>query len=202
MANTKTIYFDGGDGSGKTTQIELAKKALEDSGSTVLVTRALGGSSIGEKLRNVILSDLSRPPETDMHIALASQYALIKEITGNNFDYVLIDRSPLSIIAYQAYADKMDKKLAISQVNLLLDNTNPDLIMVFDANANDLNSRRIHRNNHNGTDYFESKDITYHQKVAEGYRFAGNLYNAELIDATKSIDTIHRETMGLINALK
>lgn len=202
MANTKTIYFDGGDGSGKTTQIELAKKSLEVRSFTVLVTRALGGSLIGEELRNVILSDLSRPPETDMHIALASQYALNEVISGQNYDYILIDRSPLSIIAYQAYADKMDKNLAINQVNILLEKTKPDLIIIFDANANDLNSRRSHRNNHNGTDYFESKDITYHQKVAEGYRFAGNLYKAELIDATKSIDTIHRETMGLINALK
>lgn len=202
MGKFKVIYFDGGDGCGKTTQLDLAKHYLEQVGYKVYATRALGGTPIGESLREVILKEVDRPPETDMHIALASQYAVYVEIEKlENIDVVLIDRSPLSIIAFQSFADKMDIALAKTQVDLILSKMLPDLMIVFDADASDLNDRRIHRNKHEGTDYFESKHLTYHQAVAEGYRAAAQDYNAFLIDATLPINEIHRQTIELITKL-
>jgi dTMP kinase len=202
MGDFKIIYFDGGDGCGKTTQLGLAKQSLEQNGFKVFATRALGGTPIGESLREVILGSATRPPQTDMHIALASQYALGAELEKlQNIDVVLVDRSPLSIIAFQAYADKMDIGLAKTQVDIILSKMLPDLIIVFDADAADLKDRRIHRNRHEGTDYFESKSITYHQAVAEGYRAAAQDYSGHLIDATQSIEAVHQQTMQLITPL-
>lgn len=199
MGDFKIIYFDGGDGCGKTTQLNLAQQSLVRDGYKVYTTRALGGTPIGESLRDVILRPVARPPETDMHIALASQYALHVELQKlQDMDVVLIDRSPLSIIAFQSFADKMDIALAKTQVDLIMSRMLPDLTIIFDADASRLSDRRISRNQHKGTDYFESKSITYHQRVAEGYRAAAQDYNGYLIDATQPIDAIHQQTMQLI----
>lgn len=204
MGNAKIIYFDGPDGAGKTTQLELAQKYLEQAGHNVKTYRAMGGSPIGEELRKVALAALERPPETDMHIALACQYALLKEISNlaDEADIILIDRSPLSILAYQTYADGMDRLVAEFEINKLLEATKPALIIVYNADAVDLNERRSHRNNHSGSDYFETKSIDYHQAVCEGYEVAAKKYDATVIDASKDIDTIHKLTVAAIEKIK
>ena len=199
---TRIVFFDGGDGTGKTTQIDLAKSVISKNGHSVYATRLMGGSDIGEALRTVMLSESKRPPETDMHMALATYYALYDKLKSlHDVDIVLIDRSPLSIIAYQSYGSKIDLELAKTQVDIVFSKLQPDLIIVYDAEASSLQTRREHRNNHQDTDYFESKSIQFHQAVAEGYRIAAQDYGAKLINANQSVDEIHEQTLKLIEPL-
>src|SRR6478609_9484651 len=108
----KVIMFDGPDGVGKTTQFELAAEALEKQGHKVYKTHILGGTDIGEALRSVMFSTAERPAMTNMHLALAIYYALAAEVEQKRTQgyTVLIDRSPLSLIAFQVYGDGLDEK--------------------------------------------------------------------------------------------
>ena len=88
------IIFDGIDGAGKTTQLVLVKKEFDNNNWHVHTTRNLGGSPIGEELRNVVLKPIERPALTELYISVAIQEALIENLTKEreNGSIILMDR--------------------------------------------------------------------------------------------------------------
>lgn len=103
------IVFEGMDGAGKTTQIQLLKRYFEDKDIEVVVTREPGGTKIGEKIRNVIL-DVENKEMDDICEALlyaASRAQLVNEViipSLNSGKVVICDRFVESSIVYQGYA--------------------------------------------------------------------------------------------------
>jgi dTMP kinase len=203
MANGLIIYFDGPDGVGKTTQLKLAEESLLKNNHKVYVTRTIGGTPIGELLRNVILSDNDRPPETDLHIALASQHALAGDILNRRKqgEIVLIDRSPLSIIAYQIHGDGLQQDKGYTAAQELIELIQPDLSLVYSADNQDLQERRQQRNHHSGSDHFEKQPLEYHERVAEGFKSAAQAFHAKVIDSSCSVEAVHQDTMASIAGL-
>ena len=197
------IYFDGPDGAGKTTQLNLAAEALKKAGHEVIVTRTMGGTPIGEMLRQAMLTETSRPTETDLHIAVATQYALADEVIKHRDKghIVLIDRSPLSIIGYQVHGDGLDSELGYETVEDLLDLFTPNLLIIYEADIDLLAERRSKRNQETQVDYFENKPQDYHQKVAEGFGIAAKKFGATVIKADDSIESVHQATMSKIQTL-
>jgi dTMP kinase len=191
------IYFDGPDGVGKTTQLKLVAEELRESGREVHATRTMGGTPIGEMLREALLSGNDRPVETDLHIALASQHALAKEIIDKRREgrVVLIDRSPLSIVAYQVFGDGLASKKGYQAAQELLDLIKPDRVIVYTAPSKELKERRQHRNHQIGNDFFEIKPFEYHDRVAKGFKEATGRFKATVIDASGSIDEVHQSTL-------
>jgi dTMP kinase len=196
------IYFDGPDGVGKTTQLKLVADSLRSDEHEVFETRAVGGTPIGELLRTALVSDTDRPPETDLYTALASQYALATDAIKrrNQGQIVLIDRSPLSIIGYQVFGDGLDTKKGHTAAQELLDLFQPDLIIVYTADTEQLNQRRTHRNDHISVDHFESKPLEYHRRVTEGFAEAAEHFKAEVVDGSAPIELVREATMQLIGA--
>src|ERR1039458_4190816 len=105
------IIFDGIDGVGKTTQLNLADQSLKAEGWPVSISRNLGGSPIGEALREVLLKPIDRPPTTDLHVSVAIQEALVPAIVTERQAgrLILMDRGPLSLAAYQIYGSGVDE---------------------------------------------------------------------------------------------
>jgi len=204
MASNKglIVYFDGPDGVGKTEQLKLAAEALRIKSLDVCETRSVGGTPIGELLRQASLSDNQRPVGTDLHIALACQHALAVDVLERrqNGQIVLIDRSPLSIIAYQVAGDGLDPDRGYAAADELLGLVEPDLIIVYTAGPATLEERRHRRNHQAGFDYFENKASDYHQKTAEGFVAAASHFGASVLDAEAAADKIQAETMALIEA--
>jgi dTMP kinase len=196
MGKGLIVFFDGPDGVGKTTQFELAAKALRDAGHVVHETRALGGSPIGEKLREAVLTDIERPVQVDFYIALACLHAAIPDWLARREagETVLVDRSPLSIIAYQVYGDGLDKAVGYQAVGEFISQIEPDVVLVYQAPTDLLHERLNQRNAGTPRDYFESKPAAYHDQVAEGYSQA-DIFGGRFIDATQPIATVHSETM-------
>lgn len=196
--------FDGPDGVGKTTQLNLAADALKQQGYDVFITKTHGGTPIGEALRTVSLSELERTPLTDMYISLAMHSALseIIEQKREQGAIVLVDRSPLSIVAYQAYGSGLDKDFTLGIVDIDMQLFKPDCIVVYDAPITLTRERMLARNNQNHAkkEYFESKSPDYFERVANGYRAAASHFNAALVDATKTIEAVHKQTMKYIKA--
>jgi len=202
LGNGVVIMFDGPDGIGKTTQIELARQQLEVDGYTVHVTRAHGGTPIGEELRKVSFMHLERPPETDLYISLAMHQALAQNLRAKREQGVvtLIDRSPLSIIAYQVYGDGLDGKLALDRAKESLRVLQPELLILYRTSSEIFKSRLKNRQGLSKAkiDFFESKPPEYFENVQKGYDACSEEFDVQLVDASQDIPTVHEATMKLI----
>lgn len=198
----KIIYFDGPDGVGKSTQLKLTAQALRDRGHEVHATRTLGGTYIGEMLRDVMLSEVDRPAATDLYIALACQHALAHDVIERRKqgEIVLIDRSPLSIVGYQVFGDGLNKDEGYRATDELIELIKPDLILVYHAPAEELERRRTQRNHYAGHDYFEVKPLAYHKRVARGFADAAVKFGADVINAEVNANDVHADTMKFIDA--
>jgi dTMP kinase len=192
------IMFEGIDGTGKTTQLSLVQKALEQAGWPVLSTRNLGGTPIGEALREVILSPVERPPMTDFYTSLAIQEPLLNMIDAARKEgkIILMDRGPLSLAAYQVYGSDILEVDGWHYVASGMERLQPEAVILYDIAVIETALGRKHSEK---PDYFESKSQNYFQRVAKGYHIAAQRYPVvTTIDADQSIDAVQEQTMAVI----
>jgi len=196
------IVFEGIDGVGKTTQIELVRQKLAAEGWPVEVKRNLGGTPIGEALREVIKSPLERPGLTNLYISAAIQEALVEAINRDRADgkLVLMDRGPMSLAAYAVYGDGLAENFGWPYVERGMQQLRPDLTIIYQA---DIDMALEHaRQKPDQADYFESKPRDYFERVAQGYVEAAKRYpDSVVIDANRSIDDVQADTMKRIQTL-
>lgn len=198
------IVFDGIDGSGKTSQLELVKQSLESAGWLVKTTRNLGGTPIGERLRDIIKSDLERTGMANLHISLAIQEALLPEIDKmrSNGAVILMDRGPLSLAAYEMYGAELDETLVWPYVEDAMAKFHPELTLLYEIEVDTALGRA--RQKDTKGDYFESKRNEYHQNVAHGYAESAKMlgqYRIVMIDANRTIAEIQSETQAQVDEL-
>lgn len=161
------IAFEGGDGAGKTTQIELLRARLVDDGRDVVVTREPGGTDLGVSIREVLLHGDAIAPRAEAmlfaadrahHVATVVRPALRRDAV------VLQDRYIDSSVAYQGAGRELDpaeiKRLSLWATEELL----PDLTVLLDVTPQDGRSRRgtVH-------DRLESEQDDFHARVREHY---------------------------------
>ncbi|HXE10458.1 MAG TPA: dTMP kinase [Verrucomicrobiae bacterium] len=202
LAGGRVIIFEGLDGAGKTTQLELVQKELEAAGWPVLALRNLGGTPIGEALREVIKSPLKRPPLTDFYVSLAIQEPLLDVIDRARKDgkIILMDRSPLSLAAYQIYGSGIDAELGWRHVRIGMERIKPEAILLYEITPEAALARKEEAAKQ--ADYFESQPPEYFSKVAAGYKEAADRYDAATaVDGTASVAAIHDRTMDVIAGL-
>jgi dTMP kinase len=192
------VMFEGVDGVGKSTQIQLAKAALEAEGWTVHLSRNLGGTPIGEALGKVMVSPLQRPPMTDMYVSAGIQEALIAAVAADRKTgtIILMDRSPMSLAAYAAYGGNADKDQAWQFVERGMSAMKPELVLVYEDDLSAALKRA--RQTSGKSDYYEDKPLSYFENVASGFREGAERYNATVIDASAGIEAVHDQTMQLI----
>jgi dTMP kinase len=194
------VIFEGLDGVGKSTQLRLAEETLLDKGWPVHHTRALGGTPIGEELRRVILSPAERPAGTDLYISVAIQEALVKATQAERKDgnIILMDRGPLSMAAYELHGEELGEAEGWHYVEAGMKQFNPELTILYDADVNTALARA--KKQAGKADYFESKPLSFFERVAEGYQMAAKRYEAAVvsIDAEQPIEAVHEATMAAI----
>lgn len=198
------IAFDGPDGVGKTTQLQLTADYLTKLGKEVHTTRASGGTPIGEELRKVSLSPTERPAEVDVYISLAMHTALGMDLETRKQrgQICLVDRSPLAVIAYNVVASKLaEPQLGYDAFERLIELWAIDTLIIFNADPTTVRQRREARATTDAaqkTDYFESKGKQYHQLIREGYKQAIQIVkdhpqwgiNLVEIDAAPSLEQV------------
>lgn len=195
------VMFEGIDGSGKTTQIQLSEQKLQSSDWSITTTRSLGGTPIGEALRTVMLQSISRPAMTDLYISLAIQEALIESIATarTRGSIILLDRGPLSIAAYQIYGSYINESIGWRYADNQMKRLAPDLVIVYVCDPKQA-LERARRKSGTG-DYFENMPLDYFERVARGYQAASKRYESVVIDASQSIDAVRTQTMQHIDKL-
>lgn len=198
------IALDGPEGVGKSTQIHLLAEALTAKGITVYVTRNAGGTPIGEALRTAMLSDTPRPPATDIYISLAMSAALAEDLQHHNEQVIIIDRSPLSMVAYNGYGSNFANLALVHEAcRDILVSYGLDTLFYLDAPQEILDGRRKQRG---VTDYFEKQDADFHQRVREGYQKAladleqNGPHNLAVvkIDAAQSVNEVHQNLLQAV----
>ena len=133
------ITFEGADGCGKTTQIELIKKYLDENNIENVLTREPGGSDLGLELRKILLhydKPVSNIAELFLYLADRAQHTeyTIKPLLDEK-KVVLCDRYIDSTVAYQGYARKGDINKIIKLNDLVTNSLKPDLTIVFDIDS-------------------------------------------------------------------
>ena len=167
MADPVFIVFEGGEGSGKSTQARALYSRLRKVGYNVVYTHEPGGTMLGEKLRRWVKwgRDVTIPAE--LLLFLASRSQLVTKVIRPALEkgsIVVCDRFTASTIAYQGYGRGMDLGLLESLNNFVTDGLAPDLVFLMDLDAEEGLSRKKRK-----WDAFEREEFIFHQKVRDGY---------------------------------
>lgn len=204
MANARFITFEGGEGAGKSTQIELLGKALADSGWEVVTTREPGGSENAEAIRALLVSGAADKWDATTEILLnyAARACHLKETIRPALaagKCVLCDRFIDSTTAYQGYAGGGDLRLIETLETRIVGDTRPDLTLIFDFDP----LQGLARTKERGTaheDRYESKPAAYHQKLREGFlSIAGKEpVRCVVVDAAGSREQVHERVLAAV----
>jgi len=196
------ISFEGIEGTGKTKQSKLLYEYLRKIGYKVILTGEPGGTRIGLKIRDLLLSLENREmtPVSELLLYNASRAQHIEEVIlpalKKGF-IVITDRFIDSTKAYQGYGRGIDLKLIEFLEKIVTEDVRPDLTLLLDLDV----KTGLKRNRHiNKTDRLELENIKFHKKVREGYLkiAAKEPERIKLIDASGSIEEIHRKITGIV----
>jgi len=194
----KIISFEGIEGVGKSTQINLLKDYLESKGLTVTVLREPGSTITGESIRSILLdSKENLSEESELLLMFAARAQLISEkVLNNNVDVILFDRFYDASIAYQGFG----RGLSINFIKNLIDFTKcptPDLTFLLDISVQDGFERKIA----DIKDRIESSGDEFFNKVRSGYLEIANHQpgRIKIIDAMDSIESIYEKIIEHVN---
>ena len=193
------ITFEGADGCGKTTQIELLNKYLQQKGFKTLVTREPGAKGLGEKLREILLNydgEVSPNCESFLFLADRAQHVdcVIKPALKDGV-IVLCDRHTDSTVAYQGYGRQLDIEQIKKLNKIAVNGLKPDLTIVFDIDI-ETSMQRVGKTK----DRMESAGMDFFNRVRNGYlAIAKEEPNrVKVINSADTIDKIHNQVVELV----
>ena len=201
----KFITFEGGEGTGKSTQARLLASHLEQSGIKVLLTREPGGARGAEEIRELLVK--GEPDRwSPMAEALLFNAARVEhwrqtiEPALKSEAHVVCDRFADSTMAYQGYVGGLTREAMAQLHRLALGEARPDLTLVFDMSASAGLARAAGRGN--GENRFERKGEAFHAKLREAFldiaRREPN--RCVVIDASRTMDQVHSEVLNAVHS--
>lgn len=199
------VTFEGGDASGKTTQIGLLAEWLRGKGHTVLVTREPGGSDLGNELRDIVLHRRGFiAPRAEALIYAADRAHHIHEIVRpalQRGEVVLQDRYLDSSVAYQGAGRVLDpvevRNLSLWATEELM----PEVTILLDVPAG-IGAKR-QASEERQYDRLEAEALDFHERVRESYVGLAHAEpeRFEVIDGIASIEDIHQLIAQRVSAL-
>ena len=198
------ITLEGPEGSGKTTAVEAAVKALEAKGYQIVRTREPGGTPIAEQIRNVILdkANTNMDPRTEALLYAASRRQhLVEKVWPalKEGKIVICDRYLDSSLAYQGGARGLGVD-NILNVNLFAtENTFPDLTLLFDITPEE-GLKRISANANREVNRLDLEKLEFHHKVRDTFLALAKRFPERyvIIDASASREEVAKATMEAI----
>jgi dTMP kinase len=201
------ITFEGGEGTGKSTQASLLANRLETLGLHVLLTREPGGSPGAEIMRHVLLSGAAKPfgaeaeamlfaAARDDHVQCTIQPAL----AGGK--WVVCDRFADSTRVYQGVVGAVDERFIRALERVSVGELNPDLTFVLDVPVQLAMERAAERRGGTKPDRFEAEDVEFHDKLREAYLAlaAAAPQRCVIIDASTSKETVAKRIWDTVNS--
>ncbi len=196
----KFVTFEGADGSGKTTQIEMIKKYLEEKGYECFLTREPGGSALGNKIREILLhydGEVDSLCELLLYMADRAQHVntVIRPALERG-QIVLCDRYTDSSVAYQGYARGLDVERIIKLNKIATEDLEPDLTIVFDVET-EIAIKRVGEIK----DRLEQEGIEFHKKLRKGYLELAKRFpeRIKVVNANLSIEEVFSQVKMLFD---
>ena len=188
------ITFEGGEGTGKSTQLALVKEALEQRGIKACVTREPGGTELAEEIRGVLLSPRNETvdPTTELLLMFAARAQHLARVilpAVDRGEWVLCDRFTDATYAYQHGGRGVDGDKIATLERLVQMGVNPDLTLLFDAPI-EISLQRMR--DRGALDRFEQEGLEFMQRVRSAYltRARGESERFRVIDATATVDEV------------
>jgi dTMP kinase len=211
MSKGLFITFEGTEGCGKSTQVELLARQLRALGHHVRIFREPGGTSIGEEIRHTLKhskNNAAMTPEAELLLMNASRAQLVREIIRPALaagEIVLCDRFYDSTTAYQGYGRQLDLKMVQKIVDIAVGETKPDLTLLLTVSQEISELRRAMRQSTLPfiRDRIEEADQAFFERVAKGYEAiaAAEPARVHVVDASGSLENVTAKIWQLVQAV-
>jgi dTMP kinase len=212
----KFIVFDGGEGSGKSTQARRLRDRLEGGGLSTLLVRDPGSTRIGEAIRSILLN----PENTDMAMRcemllyMGSRAQMMKETIQPALDegkIVVSDRFVSSTLAYQLGGDGLTSAEIRAVGDIAINHRWPDLTLIFDLPTDASWARVVPKFSlfpddpaaGLDLDRIEQRSLEYHDQVRRNYlkQAEDDPQRYRVINADRAADLVHEEVWKAVSAL-
>jgi len=203
----KFITFEGGEGTGKSTQAAKLAQRLQSFGLSVLLTREPGGSPGAEIMRHVLLSGVAKPlgPAAEAMLFAAArddhvQCTILPALAAGR--WVVCDRFADSTRVYQGALGDVDERFIKALERISVGDLAPDLTFVLDLPAAVSMERAARRRRGVKADRFEAEEVDFHEKLREAYLAlaASEPERCVIIDATASEEAIAKRVWDTVNS--
>jgi dTMP kinase len=198
------IVLEGPDGSGKSTMAKKIGKYFKEKGREIEFTREPGGTSISEKIRDIILdnnnTEMDYRTEALLYAAARAQLVSQKIIPWlNDGKIVISERYVYSSLVYQG----LGRNLGIDEVKKINDFgtqcLEPQIVLLFDIDPEKALNRKL---SINGGDRMENENISFHRKVFEGYKsLLLNYPQIKVLNADRTVEEIFEDIVNIINSI-
>ena len=202
------ITFEGGEGAGKTTQINRLAQSLTAQGKKVATTREPGGTPEAEKIRDLLVQrDTGQwSPLSETLLLFAARTLHVERVIKPNLNdgkIVISDRFTDSTVAYQGYGHGLDLDIISGLKKTVLNDLEPNLTFILDIDAESGLTRSERRLASEALaikqkeDRFENLELDFHDKLRNGFLKIAkdNPNRCEVIDATQEIDAIAEQIL-------
>lgn len=203
MSEGKFITLEGGEGVGKSTNLEFIRHFLESRGRKLVVTREPGGTNIGEQIRSILLSDCSISAEAELLMMFAARAQHLKDViipaltTGA---WVVSDRFTDASYAYQGGGRGIERVFIEMLEQRVQGQVKPDLTVLFDAPV-EIGLERAQRRG--STDRFETESLAFFERVRLAYREQARRFpeRIRVLDATRCLAAVQQELATYLEEL-
>ncbi len=199
------ITFEGGEGTGKSTQAAALSKQLEQNGRATRITREPGGSDFAERVRKFILDPTvpDHPPLSEALLFFAARADHLATLIRPSLEdgiWVVCDRFSDSTRAYQGAAGGLPDNIVTELENIVVAETAPDLTIILDLPVDIAFARVAARRQPDGThttqqpDPYESRNMKFHERLRQGFLdiAAAAPERCVVIDASANKEAISR----------
>ncbi|MBT3358478.1 MAG: dTMP kinase [Rhodospirillales bacterium] len=198
------VTFEGGEGSGKSTQVDLLAQALGGVGVEVVTTREPGGAPAAEHIRTLLVEgDADRwTPKSEALLNYAARIEHLRQTIRPALQsgrWVICDRFADSTTAYQGYGHALGSDWVAALHELVVGDLQPDLTIILDMPVETGLKRAEIRG---GVDRYERMDVQFHERLRAGFLeiAARNPERCTVIDATGSIENIQTAVRQAVHA--
>tara|TARA_Y100000588_G_scaffold170271_1_gene184032 strand:- start:10287 stop:10892 length:606 start_codon:yes stop_codon:yes gene_type:complete len=196
------IVFEGGDGSGKSTQVRSLLRRMRRRGVKVMQTHEPGGTPLGQSLRRLLKSGDPMTPTSELMLFEAARAQLVQDVIRPFLaqgGVVIADRFTSSTLTYQGYGRGLDRELIERLNREATGGLEPDLTVLLDLPV----EAALARKNGGRADNFDDAPVDFHRRIRRGYSAlaAADPEGWLVLDGQRPAEELGREIWSKVQAL-